>query len=139
MSTLLREAKYIKSDVAKNNNKFWYIYEYNDGSVETHWGRVGDAGQKKIKPFGSQTAASNFFDKKCKEKERAGRNGEIAYRPLNVIDGSGGVAQVTTKTVTDTKVKEIAKKQIRTNNPTVKKLIEYLSKVNAHNITHTCV
>lgn len=85
MSTIIREAKYIKSDVNKNNNKFWYISEFDDSSVETHWGRVGDGGQRKTKTFPSQGSASNFFDTKCKEKERSGRNGEIAYRPLNKI------------------------------------------------------
>jgi len=134
MPTIVREAKYIKSDVAKNNNKFWYITEFDDASIETHWGRVGDDGQRKIKPFGSQGGASSFFDKKCGEKERSGRNGEIAYRPLNVI-GSENTPTITTKTVTSSRIKEIAKKQIKTNNPTVTKLIEYLSKVNAHNIT----
>jgi len=134
MPTIVRQAKYIKSDVAKNNNKFWYITELDDASIETHWGRVGDTGQRQIKPFGSQGAASSFFDKKCTEKERSGRNGEIAYRPLNVV-GSENTPTITTKTVTSSRIKEIAKKQIKTNNPTVTKLIEYLSKVNAHNIS----
>ena len=68
MATLVREAKYIKSDVRKNNNKFWYIYQYDDNTIETHWGRVGDDGQRKTKPFPSEHAASSFFDRKCKEK-----------------------------------------------------------------------
>jgi hypothetical protein len=41
MSTLVREAKYIKADFGKNNNKFWYIREYDDATVETEYGRVG--------------------------------------------------------------------------------------------------
>ena len=134
MSNVIREAKYIKSDVVKNNNKFWYITEYDDCSILLHWGRVGDDGQKKPKPFSSQSAASSFFDKKCREKEKS-RNGEIPYRPLNVIGGSENIVQGSTKKIADSKVKEIAKKQIKTNNPTVIKLIEYFSKVNAHNIT----
>ena len=133
MSNIVREAKYIKSDVNKNNNKFWYITEYDDSSVLLHWGRVGDSGQQKTKPFGCQASASQFFDQKCREKEKS-RNDEIPYRPLNVIGGSG-TPTMTTKTVTDSKIRDIAKKQIKTNNPTVTKLIEYLSKVNAHNIT----
>jgi poly [ADP-ribose] polymerase len=132
--SIVREAKYIKSDIKKNNNKFWYIYEHDDATVETHWGRVGDGGQRKTKDFGSQSAASSFFDRKCKEKERSGRNGEIAYRPLNIIGGTEGIKGMV-KTVDKSRVKEIAKKQIKTNNPTVAKLIDYLSQVNAHNIT----
>ena len=67
---ILRSAKYIKSDVANNNNKFWYIEEYDNATVTTRWGRVGEDGQSKTKDFGSQCAASTFYDKKCKEKEQ---------------------------------------------------------------------
>lgn len=134
MSTIIREAKYIKSDVNKNNNKFWYISEFDDSSVETHWGRVGDGGQRKTKTFPSQGSASNFFDTKCKEKERSGRNGEIAYRPLNIIEGNGSVVQTKVKSPDQSRLKEIAHKQIKTNNPLVSKLIDYLTKVNAHTI-----
>ena len=136
MSSVVKEAKYIKSDVHKNNNKFWYITLFDDYSVETHWGRVGDDGQRKTKPFSSQYAAESFFDKKCKEKERSGRNGEIAYRPLNVINGTSNCDSISSvKSINKDNVERIAKKQIQTNDPTVIKLIEYLSKVNAHNIT----
>ena len=134
MSTLIREAKYIKSDLRKNNNKFWYISEFDDSTVETHWGRVGDDGQRKSKSFSSQGAAKDFFDSKCREKVRSGRNGEIAYRPLNVIEGDGAIVQSKVQSPVQSRLKEIAKKQIRTNNPIVTKLIEYLTKVNAHTI-----
>ena len=91
MATIIRSAKYIKSDFKKNNNKFWYIFEHDDCSVTTEWGRVGaDNPQSKNKHFSSQHGATAFFDKKCGEKERPGRNGEIAYRPLDTISNSGG-------------------------------------------------
>jgi len=134
MSTIIREAKYIKSDIRNNNNKFWYITLFDNNSITTQYGRVGDSGQSRTKDFSSQMAASSFFDKKCKEKERNGRNGEIAYRPLNVIEGAG-VVKTPSKNVDQSRLKEIAKKQIKTKgNPIVTKLIEYLTKVNAHNI-----
>lgn len=136
MSDIVKEAKYIKSDVTKNNNKFWYITLYNDASVITKWGRVGDEGQSKTKTFTSQASAESFFEKKCKEKQRTGRNGEIAYRPLNVINSASGqnCISVKSKSIDKNNLKSIATKQIKTNNPNVKKLIEYLTKVNAHNI-----
>jgi len=130
MATLIREEKYIKSDVNNNNNKFWYIELYDDNTVITKWGRVGDSGQSKTFP----SAGVSFLEKKCREKESA-RNGEIPYRKLNVIANSGIVQTSTTKTVTDAAIKEVAKKQIKTNNPIVTKLVEYLAKVNAHQIT----
>ena len=130
MATKIREEKYIKSDVSNNNNKFWYIELYDDNTVITRWGRVGDVGQSKTFP----NAGVNFLEKKCREKESA-RNDEIPYRKLNVIQTTASVATTTNKTVTDIVIKDIAKKQIKTNNPIVSKLIDYLAKVNAHQIS----
>lgn len=128
MSTLIREEKYIKSDVNNNNNKWWTIQLFDDGTVVTKWGRVGDVGQSKSFP----NAGESFLEKKCREKESY-RNGEIPYRKLNVINNEG--IAITNKTCTPASaIKEIATKQIKTNNPTVTKLIEYLAKVNAHQI-----
>lgn len=129
MATIVREEKYIKSDVNNNNNKWWTIQLFDNGDVKTLWGRVGDTGQSKMFPG----VGVGFLEKKCREKESA-RNDEIPYRKLNVISGSSMVT-MTTKTVTDAAIKEIAKKQIKTNNPIVSKLIERLAKVNAYQIT----
>jgi predicted DNA-binding WGR domain protein len=93
MATMVREEKYIKSDLRNNNNKFWTIQVYDDGNVITLFGRVGDTGQSRTKSFGNQTSAEKFADKKIREKLRSGRNGEIAYRPLNVVEGTEGVKQ----------------------------------------------
>jgi poly [ADP-ribose] polymerase 2/3/4 len=132
MATIIREEKYIKSDVNNNNNKWWTAQLYDNGDVITLWGRVGDKGQSKTFP----SAGVSFLEKKCREKESA-RNDEIPYRKLNVINSSG-IATTTNKTVTkvaDSAIKDIAKKQIKTNNPLVTKLIEYLTMVNVHAIT----
>jgi len=131
MPKVLRHDRCVKSDFDKYNNKFWYIYEHDDCTVRTDWGRVGKTPQSKTKSFGSQSAAAAFYDKKCKEKERAGRNNEIAYRKLDVISEEG---EVTTKTVTQSNLASIAAKQITTNSPDTIKLIKYLSKANVHNI-----
>jgi len=135
MSTLVRESKYIKSDFDKNNNKFWYIRELDDSSVEVEWGRVGKTSQSKTKSFSSQYGATNFFDKKCSEKERSGRNGEIAYRKLNVIGNSG--SEVSTSVVAKNDIKNVALRQISHSSSETKKLIEYLIKVNVHNIMNS--
>lgn len=130
MANIIREEKYIKSDVNNNNNKWWTVQLFDNGDVKTLWGRVGDTGQSKTFPG----AGVGFLEKKCREKESA-RNDEIPYRKLNVIASSGIVQTTTNKTVTDAVIKEVAKKQIKTNNPLVTKLVEYLAKVNAHNIS----
>jgi len=129
MATLIREEKYIKSDVNNNNNKWWTIQLFDDNSVVTKWGRVGDTGQTKTFPG----AGVGFLEKKCREKESY-RNGEIPYRKLNIID-SGGISKTSQTCTPISAIKEIAKKQIKTNNPIVTKLIDYLVKVNAHQIT----
>lgn len=129
MANIVREEKYIKSDVANNNNKFWYIELYSDDTVITRWGRVGDVGQSKTFPG----AGVSFLEKKCREKESE-RNGEIPYRKLNVIGGTAATKTASTSTVRDSEIREIAKKQIKTNNPLVTRLVEYLTNVNAHNI-----
>lgn len=129
MNTVIREEKYIKSDIANNNNKFWIIQLMTNNDVITKWGRVGDDGQSKTFPG----AGVSFLEKKCREKESY-RNGEIPYRKLNVIETVGSNT-ITNKTVTSSAIKEIAQKQIKVNNPLVTKLIDYLAKVNAHQIT----
>lgn len=126
MANLVKERRFIKSDVAKNNNKFWYIELYDDCSVVTKNGRVGDSAQVHPKSFGSMSAAESFFDGKIREKT-GDRKG---YTELKVVIGaSTEVKQVASGSLTD-----IALKQISTNNTNTQKLIRYLSQKNIHNI-----
>jgi len=134
MANLIREARYIKADPVNNNNKFWNIFEYDDCTVNTEFGRVGETRPPSVKSFSSQAAASKFFDKKCKEKERDGRNGEIAYQKLDILASNTGSEATTTKVVAKSDLHTVAKKQINSDSPETSKLIDYLIKVNAHNI-----
>lgn len=129
MATIVREEKYIKSDVGNNNNKFWYIELLDNNDVITRWGRVGDTGQSKTFPG----AGVDFLEKKCREKESY-RNGEIPYRKLNVVGGAQ-VSGVKVKAVQNSDLQKIASSQIQTNNPIAKELVQYLTKVNVHNIS----
>ncbi|MFA7219030.1 MAG: WGR domain-containing protein [Synergistaceae bacterium] len=124
MATLIKEAKYILSNIGNNNNKFWYIELYDDGSTITRNGRVGASGQIHNKSHGSRYSAESFFDSKCAEKEGKG------YRPLNVIGVQGDSRMV--RPISN--LNEIARKQIKTNNTLVGQLINYFTQVNAHNI-----
>lgn len=132
MATMIETRKFIKSDANKNNNKFWYIEIYDDNTVITRYGRVGDKGQSKTKSFDCSISARNFYDAKIREKQKS-RNGEIPYRPLDVIDSSVSVVP-SSAPVGAKNLSKIAQDQIETNNPLTKKLIEYFTKVNAHNI-----
>jgi len=125
MATLVKEAKYILSNIGNNNNKFWYVELYDDASTITRNGRVGKGEAVHPKSHGSMYAAEKFFDTKCREKERKG------YQPLNVVGTQTGES-VRVQPVSN--LESIAKKQIKTNNSIVQKLIAYFTKVNAHNI-----
>ena len=126
MATLVKERRFIKSDVAKNNNKFWYIELYDNGEVITRNGRVGDSAQVHPKSFGSMSSAEAFFESKIREKT-GDRKG---YTELQVMIG----ANTEVKQVASNSLADIAVKQISSNNSTIDKLIRYLSKKNIHNI-----
>jgi poly [ADP-ribose] polymerase len=127
MPAVVREARYIKSDVDANNNKYWYITEYDNSTCVVNFGRVGNNGQTKTHAFHSQAEAARFFDKKCREKEGE-RKG---YRPLQVINGSNGVNG---KAIVQNDLHRVATEQIQTDSPQTQALIRYLTKVNVHNI-----
>ncbi len=62
----------ILTDLGENANKYWDI-ELSGTLVTTRWGRVGaPSGQTKSFPFGDESAAQKFFDKKIAEKAKKG-------------------------------------------------------------------
>jgi poly [ADP-ribose] polymerase len=126
MATLIKERRFIKSDVAKNNNKFWYIELYDNYEVITRNGRVGDSAQVHPKSFSSMSAAETFFDGKIREKT-GDRKG---YTELKVVIG----ANTEVKQVASGSLADIALKQINKTNTVIDNLIRYLSKKNIHNI-----
>lgn len=129
MANAIRVEKYIKADTVKNNNKFWYATLFDNDDVLCEWGRVGDKGQSKL--FSGRGV--KFLEQKCRQKEKA-RNGEIPYRKLNIVDSNSTVT-VSKQAAAQSDLKSIAQNQIKSNNPIVRKLIAYLAKVNAHQIT----
>lgn len=120
------KVKLILTNVGNNNNKFWYGEAHSDGTYHAHWGRVGAKGQEQTKSFGSQYAAESYLRKKQSEKEAKG------YREVAVVENG---AEVSPKSVEASKLSDIAKSQIKTNDSLVTKLIEYFTTVNAHQIT----
>lgn len=133
MSNVIRKEMYVKSDVTNNNNKFWEVQILSDNSAVMRWGRVGDPGQSQVKNFGSLSEVERFVDGKIKEKTRDGRNGEIAYRKIDVVGDVTSTRQAS-QPVSNVNLSQIAAKQIKTNNPIVEDLIKYLVKVNIHKI-----
>ena len=103
----------------------WYIRQYDDHTVIVEFGRVGSNPQVDNKSFGSESAASSFYDKKCREKEGPKKG----YTKLKVISGN-------TQTVTPASgnLLDIALKQIENSSQETADLIRYLTKANVHNI-----
>jgi poly [ADP-ribose] polymerase len=125
MTTVLREARYIKASVQHNNNKFWYIRERDDATCVVHFGRVGGGGAQKTHAFGSQERAAHYFDGKCREKEGPLKG----YRRLDVVEAPAGADVVRKETLA-----KVASEQIRADCPQTRELVRHLTDVNAHNI-----
>jgi poly [ADP-ribose] polymerase len=124
MATIVKKIYLVKSDPVNNNNKFWKGTLFDNSDVLCEWGRVGDTGQSKM----FSGAGESFLDKKVNDKKRDGRNGEIAYREIDIIDNE---VTVTNSTVTQSNIKSLAMNQIKTSKPNkeVADLIEYMTKV----------
>ena len=125
MAGVVKHARFVKSNVNGNNNKFWYITLYDDASILTENGRIGTAAQKHPKSFPSQSAAEAFYDSKVKEKQSP-RKG---YTELKVLTGGQETQQVASGSLTS-----IAIDQIDSDSKDTINLIRYLSKKNIHNI-----
>jgi len=124
MPAIIKEAYYVMSNVEKNNNKYWKAFLYDDGTFETNWGRVGETPNKTVKNGFNEYS----FDSKCREKENKG------YKKIELLNNN---TPSTSSAITNSKLEEIAKKQIAHDNPVVEKLITKLSQTNIHNILNS--
>jgi poly [ADP-ribose] polymerase 2/3/4 len=120
MATITKKIRLIYSEVGENSNKVWEGELYDDSSVITRWGRVGNTLDSKTFP----NAGEVFLLKKQKEKEKKG------YTILKTL-GEG----IEVKSAPVSNLHEIAMAQIAKNNPELSKILERLSKANVHNIT----
>lgn len=117
MSTVVEEYRLILTDLGVNSNKFWNGIRREDNSVTTEWGRVGEAGASKTTPFGDPDRAEKYLASKRKEKEKKG------YSLQRTISAGKPIVQ-----------KVNAATLIETSDET-RSLIDYLVKVNIHQIT----
>ena len=117
------EARLILVDMVENSNKFWHANQ-SGNSVTTTYGRVGYDGQSTTKAFPSSDQATKFFNTKLREKLAKG------YTHQQTVEASTS----TPVQIKNAGLNEIAKSQIKTDCQETVKLIEYLVKVNAHNI-----
>jgi len=122
---ILEHRIYSKTNLKDNNNKFWEVWLHDNNDVETRNGRQGAMGQSRV--IGARGRSA--FDSKCREKERKG------YIKNDVVEGSGTIDTGSNVSVQTANLKSIARKQIVSVDPTVRALVDYLVKVNAHQIT----
>jgi len=121
MRNIVEHRKFSLTNLGKNNNKMWNVTLFDDDTVSSVWGRQGKGEQSKE----WAGVGRSFMDKKIREKEKKG------YRENLTVEGSGTVMG---KTVANSNLKDIARKQITHSNPLVAQLIDYFVQVNAHNI-----
>lgn len=128
---LVAEARYILAQVDANNNKFWNIFRYDDGAVETSWGRVGTRGSTSTlgKPGLAESAAVKLFNSKLKEKEKTG------YKILRVV-GSGGLTAETSKSTNSrsSAAEQLARDIGAAAGTPVERLVKLLVAQNAHDV-----
>ncbi len=126
-ATITEHKKCICVEFGKtNNNKFWEYTLYSDGTAMTAFGRVG------------VTRTENFPDqakalKKWAEKTRASNKPDKRYTEVMAVD-TGGTSNSSVSSVKNAELQDVARKQIKSNNPIVAKLIDYCVKVNIHSI-----
>ncbi|XP_007500582.1 protein mono-ADP-ribosyltransferase PARP3 [Monodelphis domestica] len=75
-----------QTNIGNNNNKFYLIQLLDEGGQYqcwNRWGRVGEVGQSKLKPFSSLDDAKKDFEKKFQEKTKnrwADRDNFVAHQ-----------------------------------------------------------
>jgi poly [ADP-ribose] polymerase len=126
MPTITEKVRLICTDADENSNKLWEGYLYDNGDVETRWGRVRDSLTLQSKLFSG--AGKDFLEKKKREKTKKG------YTEVKTVDTT---TSTTTVSTFDTQsLSSIVKKELLANksSSSLTKLIEKLVKANIHRI-----
>lgn len=122
MATLKKKIQLVFCEVGENSNKVWEGELYDDDTVITRWGRIGNT-------LDSKTFAGvgeSFFLKKEKEKLKKG----YTHSTTLAVDKS------TTSVVSpkDTNLHKIAHAQLAKKHPQLSALVDRLVAANIHNI-----
>lgn len=116
---VVKEARYVLTNIEGNNNKFWNLSLLSDGTAEAHWGRIGENGQKKI----FKNFSEPLFDSRCRSKESGGYR---AAKTLGNTAGGGGLS--------GERLARVATEQIRSDSAETAALIARLARANVHRI-----
>lgn len=127
MANVVEQRKFSKTDLGKNNNKYWNVTLFDNDDVQSHFGRQGEDGQTKL----WTGKGRSFYDSKIREKFGKG------YRENQTIENLDNSPDITVKTtIQNSSLTSIALSQIKTSCKIVQDLIKDLVKVNAHQIAN---
>ncbi len=106
-----QQRTYIYTDLNEGNNKYWRIYEHDNGNIITEWGPVG-CEKPQTKEF---KVGLKDFEKECFKKEKKG------YKAAQTLESGTKVISAPTTIV-------------KAETTKTQKLLDYLVKQNIHNI-----
>jgi len=119
---LVEKIRLINVEVDSNMNRHWDGELYDDGTVITRWGRVGQGVQSKT----FTGAGESFYRRKIREKERKG------YTQAKTVEAGS----TTVKSVGSSELHTLAKSQlIKSSNPILENLVQRFVQTNVHKIT----
>ena len=124
MANAIEHKKFSLTELGSNKNKFWNVTLFDNDDVHSQWGRQGD-GNKSGQQKTWSSVGKSFMLKKIREKEKKG------YRENKTIESSGSISA---SSISNNNLKDIASKQIKASCKLVQDLVDYLVKVNAHQI-----
>ena len=125
--TIVEHKKGICVEFGKtNNNKYWEYILYDDGTAYTEWGRVGTK-------QGSLTTTHKKALAKWRSKIKDTNKPDKLYTEVKSVD-TGSSSTPNTSSVKNAQLSDVARKQIKSKNPIVQNLRDYLVKVNVHSI-----
>lgn len=133
MTQVVEHRKFVCTDAANNNNKFWEYFLHDDGTVKVKYGRVGKTSTEDP----PKMMTRKELDKRIKEKtDGRGVEGSPSYKPpyreIQIVAETHAIpkADAASKSV----VREAAAAQLAKNNPALTALIERLVNANKHEL-----
>lgn len=132
MATLVKETRLVCADVGANNNKYWNCWLYDDGRIETEFGRIGVTSTKEFVKKSGEREYDSLVAKKKKGKSGTGGERISVYTESQCVASGTTIVQ---SAPASGSLHEIARKQISSGDPLVDKLIDRLVKENVHKIT----
>jgi poly [ADP-ribose] polymerase len=128
MAAVVEKKKFICVEFGvTNNNKFWQYTIYDDGTALTEWGRVGGHTSSLV------TTKSKALSK-MREKTNPNNEPDKRYTEVKAVDTTASTSSGSVSSVSNNQLKTLAQKQIKTTSKIVQDLIDFLVKVNAHQI-----